>query len=302
MQFPFSKASEIFDRSVATSREADQAIRVAVYVDSTAADGLVATVRKALVPQTPTGLVRVARFDENMSAPKLDTDIVLVLTGGSSYLEDGVRDLVVCGAPVCVISESSVEVPFIKADTPILGLVCATDPDHLCTQLACWISERTNKQAAFAATFIFMRRVVSQEIIERASLTNVATALLFFIPGTDFPLMTLTQLDMMLKLASAHGYGLKRDRLYEAILVIVAAFVFKGTAHVMYRRIPHVKLLVRLLVAGGGTYGIGKALEYLYNQGVDYSEIDQILKTFVGRVQTKDVQPADFMEGAGDIA
>ena len=102
--------------------ESDTPVRVAVYVDATAPHGMVAAVRDAFVPQTTSALVRVERLAADPVPPKADTDVVLVLTSGSDVLEDAVQRLVISGAPVCVVAESSVEAPFIEADTPLLGL------------------------------------------------------------------------------------------------------------------------------------------------------------------------------------
>lgn len=285
MTFPFSKVSQMIEQGIAISREADASVRVAVYVDPTAAPGVISAVRDAFVPLSPAGIVRVARLEDGMAAPKPDTDLVLVLTGGSPLLESRVHDLVVHGIPVCVVSESSVEASFITSDTPILGLVCATDPGHLTEQLARWINERTSKQAAFAATFAFMRPVVSRDIIQQAAVTNLATALLFFMPGADFPLMTLTELDMMLKLAGSHGYGLQRDRLYEAAAVVLASIALKGAASLAGRSLPRLRLPLRLAIAGLGTYGMGRALEGAYERGIDYSDLDAGLRAVLARIR-----------------
>ena len=76
---------------------------------------------------------------------------------GSDRLESAVQELVIAGAPVCVLAESAVEVPFIEESTPMLGVVAATDKTYLLETLARWILDRTDKETAFAANFAFMR-------------------------------------------------------------------------------------------------------------------------------------------------
>ena len=137
--------------------EMDAAIRVGVYVDATATPFLIETVRDAFVPQTTSALVRVERLGSLPATAKPDTDIAIVLSCGSPVLQARVQELVVCGPPVVVLAESSVEVPFIERDSRMLGLVAATDKVHLLASLARWILERTDKQTAFAANFPFMR-------------------------------------------------------------------------------------------------------------------------------------------------
>ena len=123
----------------------------------TATPFLIETVRDAFVPQTTSALVRVERLGSLPATAKPDTDIAIVLSCGSPVLQARVQELVVCGPPVVVLAESSVEVPFIERDSRMLGLVAATDKVHLLASLARWILERTDKQTAFAANFPFMR-------------------------------------------------------------------------------------------------------------------------------------------------
>ena len=77
--------------------------------------------------------------------PKADTDVILVVTSGSDIVQAAVQELVISGAPVVVLAESSVEAPYIERDTPMLGLICATEADHLLDSLASWILSRTEK-------------------------------------------------------------------------------------------------------------------------------------------------------------
>ena len=75
------------------------------------------------------------------------------------------QELVIAGAPVCVLAESAVEVPFIEESTPMLGVVAATDKTYLLETLARWILDRTDKETAFAANFAFMRIAAANRII-----------------------------------------------------------------------------------------------------------------------------------------
>ncbi|HIU05594.1 MAG TPA: hypothetical protein IAD14_09060, partial [Candidatus Coprousia avicola] len=214
-QLPLNGFMNAFKLGMDATLESDTPVRVAVYVDATAPGRIVACVREAFVPQTTSALVRVERLTAEPVPPKADTDVVLVLTSGSPVLEEAVQRLVISGAPVCVIAESSVEVPFIEADTPLLGLVAASDDDHLKDALARWILERTEKDAAFAANFPFMREAAANRIVTTTALANLATGVLVFMPGSNFPVMTFAEVGMALKLASTYGYRLRPERGYE---------------------------------------------------------------------------------------
>ena len=145
MKIPVDKLTSAFKMGASVKKDSDTPVRVSVYLDSTASRFLVETVRDAFVPRTTSGIVRVDRLGEDRIVPKADTDVVLVLTCGSDRLESAVQELVIAGAPVCVLAESAVEVPFVEESTPMLG-----DPrsygqgDGFCRQL-CLYAHRGGK-------------------------------------------------------------------------------------------------------------------------------------------------------------
>ena len=291
MQLSIDSLMKMLRIGAGARRDAGASVRVAVYVDESATPFLVNSVRAALVPETTAGLVRVGRLTPAPAAPKPDTDVVVVLSCGSSHLNAAVQSLVVSGAPVCVVAESSVEVPFITQDTPLLGLIAATDQDHLTAELARWICARTDKADAFAANFSFIRPVVTTEIIESTSLANLVTGALVFTPGADYPVLTLAQAGMALRLASVYGYRLSAERAYEVAAVALAGLALRGCTRAVCREVPHVAFLVKGLVAGGGTYGIGLVLDAVYRHGVDYSAVNGAVRSALGRL--RDVAPSE---------
>lgn len=285
MIHPFEAAAQAFKLGMNTTKENDAPVRVAVYLDAAAPRQLVCAVRDALVPQTTSALVRVERLAAEPAAPKPDTDVMLVIAGGAPDLEPGVRRLATFGAPVCVLAETSVEVPFITADTPLLGLIAATSEAHLLESLARWILDRTEKDAAFAANFPFMREAAANRVITGTALTNMATGALFFVPGANYPVMTMAQLGMMLKLSSMWGYALRPERGYEAAAVAVTGLALRGVSRALCRRAPRTRLVVRALVAGFGTYGMGRALAAAYEHGVDYAQLNAALRSLGARAR-----------------
>ena len=144
MKIPVDKLTRAFKMGASVKKDSDTPVRVSVYLDSSASRFLAETVRDAFVPQTPSGIVRVERLGEERIAPKTDTDVVLVLSCGSDRLESAVQELVIAGAPVCVLAESAVEVPFIEESTPMLGVVAAIDKTYLLETHASWILDRTD--------------------------------------------------------------------------------------------------------------------------------------------------------------
>lgn len=285
MRLPIDALTQALKLGVSAKKDSDTPVRVAVYVDATASRFIVETVRDALVPQTTAALVRVERLEAAPAAPRTDTDVVLVLTSGSDHLQQAVQELVVTGAPVVVIAESSVEVPFIASDTPMLGLITATDASYLRESLARWILDRTEKDVAFAANFPFMRVAAANRIITSCALTNMATGALVFIPGADFPVMTVAEVGMVLQLSAMFGYKLEPERGYEVAAVVGAGLVMRLAARGLCRLTPRLSFVVKALVAAAGTYGMGRALASAYERGIDYGPVNERVSGVVSRAR-----------------
>lgn len=277
MRIPFEKITDAARMGASAQRESDVPVRVAVYVDATATPFLIDTVRAAFVPQTTSAILRVERLGEGAPSIKQDTDIALVLSCGGDRLEAAVQGIIVGGAPVAVIAESSVEVPFIERDTRMLGLIAATDAGHLLRALSAWILERTEKRTAFAANFPFMRDEAAKRAIASCALANMATGALVFIPGADYPVMALAQVGMAFELAAIYGRPLRPERGYEVAGVLVAGLALRAGARVAARRAGRLGFAVKALVAAGGTYGMGRALAAVHGSGVDYAAANEAL-------------------------
>ena len=277
MGIPFDKVTSAVKMGAAAHSEADTPVRVGVYVDASATRFLIDTVREAFVPQTTSALVRVERLGDGPLTVKDDTDVAIVISCGSDHLQAQVQQIVVAGAPTVVLAESSVEVPFIPQDTRMLGLIAATDKTYLLETLARWILDRTEKDVAFAANFPFMRIAASNRVITSTALTNLATGALVFIPGADFPVMTLAQLGMMLQLASIYDKPLRAERGYEVAVLLAGAFALRAAARLACSRAGHAGFVVKALVGGVGTFAMGRALTALYERDVDYTPLNDVL-------------------------
>ena len=97
------------------------------------------------------------------------------------------------------------------------------------------IAERAADRAGdsshhLAARVPVLREAVVQEIIKRFALQNGVLGVAIFIPGADFPVLTLNQIRMVLRIASAHGERLDRERAFEVLSVIAAVLGFRTVA------------------------------------------------------------------------
>ena len=234
--------------------------------------------------------------------------MVLVLSCGSDRLENAVQELVIAGAPVCVLAESAVEVPFIQESTPMLGAMAATDKTYLLETLARWILDRTDKETAFAANFAFMRIAAANRIITSCALTNMVTGALVFLPGADYPVMALAQVGMLFELATIFGRGIKPERGYEVAGVLAGGLVIRAVTRALVKQTPHIGFAVKALTAAAGTYGMGRALVSLYERDVDYGRANEVVTATFSRVRdlvttvAGATRPMNPFEDASDLA
>lgn len=285
MNISVDKVGKAFKAGASAKKDAVTPVRVSVYLDQTASPFLIETVRDAFVPQTTAGIVRVERLSAERVAPKPDSDIALVLSCGSDRLESAVREIVIGGAPVCVLAESALEVPFAAEDTPMLGVVAATDKVHLLETLARWILDRTEKGTAFAANFPFMRIAAANRVITSCALTNMATGALVFIPGADYPVMAMAQVGMAMQLAGIFGKPIGTDRAYEVAGVLASGLVVRAITRALLKQTPHIGFLVKACAAAAGTYAMGRGLIAVYEHDIDYSRANEALASAFGRVR-----------------
>lgn len=285
MGIPFDKVASAVKVGVTAHGEAETPVRVGVYVDGSATRFLIDAVRTAFVPQTTAALVRVERLTDAAVTVKPDTDVALVISCGSSRLQSAVQEIVVSGAPTVVLAESSVEVPFIQQDTPMLGLIAATDEAHLREELARWILDRTEKTSAFAANFPFMRGAAANRAIASTALTNAVTGALVFVPGADFPVLTLAQLGMLMQLAGIYGKPIRAERGYEVAGVLAGGALLRALARAASRSAGKASFAVKAFVAGAGTYGMGCALAALYERDIDYAPLNDALASLLRRAR-----------------
>lgn len=285
MGIPYARFTDALKMGASALRDSDEPVRVAVFVDPSATQFLVNTVREAFVPQTTSALVRVGVLDGSPVTVKPDTDVTLVISCGSPHLQDAVQQAVVAGAPVAVLCESSVEAPFIGKDTPMLGLIASTNKTHLLETLARWILDRTQKTTAFASNFTFMRVAAANRVIASCALTNMATGALSFIPGSDFPVMTIAQLGMMLDLSAIFGKPLRPERGYEVAGLLLGGFVLRASARAIAQQTPRMGFAVKALVAACGTAAMGRGLMAIYERDVDYSRLNDALANLASRAK-----------------
>lgn len=134
------------------------------------------------------------------------------------------------------------------------------------------IAERAGDRAGdsshhLAARVPVLREAVVQEIIKRFALQNGVLGVAIFIPGADFPVLTLNQIRMVLRIASAHGERLDRERAFEVLSVIAAGLGFRTVARQLVGLVPGLGWAVKGGVAYAATLALGEAADAYFAAG-----------------------------------
>lgn len=283
MGIPFDVMTGALKVLPSAKKDVDAPVRVAVFVDEGAPESLVGLVRESFVPQTTSALVRVERIGDGAVQVKGDTDLSIVIAAGTPRLHAAVQEIVIGGAPTAVLAEDASAAPFITEDTPVLGLIAGTDAGRMKAALARWVISRVDKQAGFAASFPILRAAAASDVIAQASLGNALTGALVFIPGADFPVMTIAQLGMMARLALIFGKPIRPERGWEAAGVVASALAMRAAVRRLARRAGPAGFAVKALAGGAGTYAMGRALTELYRRDVDYARANEAVGSIIRR-------------------
>ena len=112
---------------------------------------------------------------------------------------------------------------------------------------------------ALAARLPALRRPLADELIRTFGRRNAVIAAAVFVPGVDFPVLTINQLRMVLRIAAAYGHEVDAKRAPEILGVIGAGLGFRALAHRALGAIPFGGWAVQAAVAYTGTRAIGEA-------------------------------------------
>jgi uncharacterized protein (DUF697 family) len=118
-----------------------------------------------------------------------------------------------------------------------------------------------------AARLPALRPAVVESIVRRFSVQNGVLGVAIFIPGADFPVLTLNQIRMVLRIAAAHGEEIGRDRALEILSVVGAGLGFRAVARQLGGFVPGAGWAVKGGVAYTGTRALGEASSAYFAAG-----------------------------------
>lgn len=218
------------------------------------ARSLVDALQRELVRDGEPSAVRVASTGLGDAAA-----LVYVLAGEPTQEDERVlRAADVAGVPLLIVGpEPTAPIPYALA-TDILPLRPGEGfpLEELAKRLA---AKDENAAVALASRLPVLRRGVAEELIARVARQNAAIAAAVFVPGVDFPVLTLNQLRLVLRLAAAYGEEIDADRLPEIVGVVGGALGFRALARQALGVVPIAGWAVQGAVAYGGTRTLGEA-------------------------------------------
>jgi uncharacterized protein (DUF697 family) len=118
-----------------------------------------------------------------------------------------------------------------------------------------------------AARLPIIREAVVGTIVRHFSRQNGILGVAIFIPGADFPVLTLNQLRMIFRIAAAHGEKIDRERIPEILAVVGAGLGFRTVAREALGFVPGLGWAVKGGVAYLGTKALGKAATAYFEKG-----------------------------------
>ncbi len=185
--------------------------------------------------------------------------LVYVLAGAPTADDERtLREADVRGVPLLVLGpEPTTPIPYVLA-TDVLPLRPGEGfpLEELARRLA---AKDENAAVALAARLPALRRGVVDTLIARVARQNAAIAAAVFIPGVDFPVLTLNQLRLVLRIAAAYGEEIDAERLPEILGVVGTALGFRALARQAVGVIPIAGWAVQGAVAYAGTRTLGEA-------------------------------------------
>jgi uncharacterized protein (DUF697 family) len=161
---------------------------------------------------------------------------------------------------VCVLAGPEVDplrVPYALATDIVRVPAGSGFPlDEIATALAGLLGERATE---LAARLPALRRGVCEALVRRFARRAGVTGAAVFVPGADFPVLTLMQLRLVLRLAAAHGLEVDAQRLPEIGAVVGSGLAFRTLARQALGVVPVAGWAVKGAVAYTGTRALGEA-------------------------------------------
>lgn len=274
MNIVFDQVLKAFSarREADGERAAEVRVAIAVARDCDAAEAR--ALRAGLFPQTAGARVYVAAFGAGGTVPPVNglSDAAVVLAGAGAdeaalryeaYRARGIPCCVVVGAGDGKATVSELVARGVAASDAV---ACDARRGAGATDaLGSWlVAALPDLAGSLAAGFPCCRRARALAVAGEAVRNNALVGALTFLDGADMPVMLATEVAMMLKMASAYGLDLGKERLTEGLALTASAFVLRGASRVALGRIPLPAPVLKAGIAALGTYAVSRGLMVYY--------------------------------------
>jgi uncharacterized protein (DUF697 family) len=130
------------------------------------------------------------------------------------------------------------------------------------------VAERADETShQLAARLPALRPAVVESIVKGFSVQNGVLGVAIFIPGADFPVLTLNQIRMVLRIAAAYGEELDRQSALEVLSVVGAGLGLRTIARQLAAVVPGLGWAVKGGIAYAGTRAVGEAAAAFFAAG-----------------------------------
>jgi uncharacterized protein (DUF697 family) len=160
---------------------------------------------------------------------------------------------------VCVLAGPGVpdRIPFVLATDVVRVPAGSGFPVD---EIARAVAHRLGEEAtSLAARLPVLRRPLAEELTDRFARRSALIGVAVFVPGADFPVLTIQQLRLVLRIGAAFGEELDAERLPEVLAVIGGALAFRAVSRQLLAAVPIAGWIVKGAVAYAGTRAVGEA-------------------------------------------
>jgi uncharacterized protein (DUF697 family) len=160
---------------------------------------------------------------------------------------------------VCVLAGPGVpgRVPYVLATDIVRTPAASGFPvDEIARRVAHRLGEEAT---SLAARVPVLRRPLAHELTERFARRAGLVGAAAFVPGADFPAITLLQLRLVLRIGAAHGVEVDAERLPEVLAVVGGGLALRAAARQALGVVPVAGWALKGAVAYTGTRALGKA-------------------------------------------
>lgn len=257
-------------------------VSVNILVDESADPEFQVFVRAGFNSESPNSRVMVSYFPMQTPDTSVACDLVVIAAGTSPHIGEIVEGFNANDVPVLVVAERGDDacrraeeaghpLPSDCVVSPRVGQPFDEDiKGSLGDEIGKWIvsAAHEEKRLALSIAYPFVRRPLAYQAIQETSWENAGIGVVVFVPGADFPLMTLNQAKMVLQIAAVYGQPLCADRVKELAGVLANGLVFRGISRTLVGVVPVLGWAIKGAMGYAGTQAIGHAaIEYFENGG-----------------------------------